>query len=342
MNVARSLVKWLSFSAQSEEVKRRKDMQPTVEWQVNGHCNYDCVYCIQSRKSRVGTPDSETITAIVGGLAKLPGTWEIKMSGGEVFAFKGFIDQVIPELVQRTPHHLSVLTNFSAPIHILKRFSELTGDRLRVTSASLHPDTADVDEFVAKAIEYRESRAKHNPHSSFVVNVVLVPGKVSNHFKYREILAEAGFRYFPQLMKIRGGVYPYNDAEKAMIEQITGGSHDPMVVNRAPSYQGMYCEAGKWYFIVDQKGEAYTCRTGKKYAKLDSQYEMDVDDDPEEEQDEYKSKGRLGSFVRGDFQLFARGGKCPYPICPCTVPVNRGIVHVPADWKSVKEEDVDA
>ena len=31
----------------------------TVEWQVCGVCNYDCSYCIQSRKSRVGHPSPE-------------------------------------------------------------------------------------------------------------------------------------------------------------------------------------------------------------------------------------------------------------------------------------------
>ena len=34
---------------------------PTVEWQICGHCNYDCSYCIQSRKHRVGYPDDAEI-----------------------------------------------------------------------------------------------------------------------------------------------------------------------------------------------------------------------------------------------------------------------------------------
>jgi len=109
------------------------DLQPTVEWQVNGKCNYDCSYCIQSKKSRVGFPDEQTVDSIIGQFAKLPGVWEVKMSGGEPFAFKGYIEQVIPGLVNRTPHRISTLTNFSAPLGVLEKFCQLTGDRLRIT-----------------------------------------------------------------------------------------------------------------------------------------------------------------------------------------------------------------
>ena len=285
------------------------DLEPTVEWQVNGHCNYDCSYCIQSKKSRIGFPDDSTVSAIISQFAQLPGQWEVKMSGGEPFAFKGFINQVIPELVSRTPHRISTLTNFSAPLNVLERFCQLTGDRLRITSASLHPESVDVDSFIDKAIAYRNLRATHNPNSSFVANVVLVPGRVKNHFKYQERFGSEDLRYFPQLMKIKGGVYPYDAAEQQMIEQLTGGSHDPQTVNRAPSYEGLHCEAGVWYFTVDQTGEAYTCRTGKRF--------LDVND-----------QGRMGNLVDGTFKLRTRGGKCPYPICPCTVPANRGIVRL--------------
>lgn len=334
--------KWITKSSKQREKGFRTKAQPTVEWQVNGLCNYDCTYCIQSRKSRVGYPDTETIDAIVGGLSSLPGVWEVKMSGGEVFAFKGFIEQVIPQMMQRTVHEVSVLTNFSAPIHVLRRFSELTGDRLRITSASFHPDTADLDEFLAKAIEYRDCRESNNPNSSFVVNVVLVPGSVSHHFRYRDALNDAGLRYFPQLMKIRGGVYPYDASEIAMIAEITGGSCDPREVNRAPNYQGLFCEAGMSYFIVDQKGEAYTCRTAKKYAKVDDTLDLDDDDVAVNGQNDFKVKARLGSFVRGDFQLFQEGGLCPYSICPCTVPANRGIVHLPPHTRIPTEGEFDA
>lgn len=343
-----SYLSWLPIFSPS----RSKTVSPddestksTVEWQVNGHCNYDCPYCIQSRQFRRGTPDSSTIEAIVIGFSKLPGEWEIKMTGGEPFAFKGFIEEVIPSLMAETPHVVSVLTNFSAPRNTLRRFCELTGERLRITSASLHPDTADVEEFIAKAVEYREMRKALNPNSSFVVNVVMVPGKVKNHFRYRDAMAMHELRYFPQLMKTKGGVFPYSDDERAMIEELTGGSHDPTIVNRAPSYRGLHCDAGVRYFVVDQKGEAYTCRTGKRFSRHSNRSQgtnspLSVIEAFDDEADD-NNDGYLGSFVRGDFRLRRLGGLCPYPICPCTVPANRGIVQIPKRMKNVEADDGD-
>lgn len=94
-----------------------------------------------------------------------------------------------------------------------------------------------------------------------------------------------------------------------MIKELTGDSHDPRKVNRAPSYEGLHCEAGAWYFTVDKTGEAYSCRTGKRFLHINE-------------------GASLGNLVDGTFQLRSRGGACPYPICPCTVPANRGIVRI--------------
>ena len=117
-----------------------------------------------------------------------------------------------------------------------------------------------------------------------MVNVVLVPGRVADHSEYRGRIESEGMRYFPQLMKINGGVYPYNERERSLIEVLTGGSHDPHQVNRAPSYQGVHCEAGAWYFTVDQTGEAYTCRTGKRFLEMND-------------------GARLGNLADGTFSL---------------------------------------
>ncbi len=284
------------------------DLEPTVEWQVCGRCNYDCTYCIQSRAYRTGLPSEATVDGIIGGLARLPGRWEIKMSGGEPFAYRGFVRHLIQALISRTAHSVSVLTNLSAPLETLARFSELTGERLRIVSASLHLESVSVDDFVAKAVAFGDLRARHNPGSTFVVNSVLVPGKLDEQVEVKARVEAAGLRYFPQLMKIRGGVFPYTRRDLRLVERLTGGSHDPRAVNRAPSYEGSRCEAGAWYFVVDQTGDAWSCHTGRRFA----------DDDERE--------ASMGNLADGSFVRRAGGGLCPYPICPCTVPANRGVV----------------
>lgn len=288
---------------------RRQGLQPTVEWQVCGACNYNCSYCIQSPRHRTGSPSAEQVDAVIGQLAHLPGTWEIKISGGEPFSFEGFIQRVVPGLMQRTPHLVSVLTNFSAPAEVLERFCRITGPRLRITSSSFHPDRVQLESFVRKALAYRELRRRHCPDSSFVVNVVLVPGQLQRHLRIRDLLRQEGLRYYPQLMKITGGVYPYDRADGALIERLTGGSHDPHEVNRAPSYRGQHCEAGRWYFVVDRFGEAYPCRSARRFAEA--------------------GEG-LGNLAHGDLTLRPRGGPCPFSSCPCSVPFNRGMVQAGA------------
>ena len=285
------------------------DLQPTVEWQVNGLCNYDCTYCIQSRRYRTGAPDEAMVAAIIDGFATLPGYWEIKMSGGEPFAFPGLMRWVVPGLVERTPHRIAILTNLSAPLSVLERFCSLTGPRLGIVSASLHLEHVALDTWLQKAVAFAELRARHNPGSSFVVNSVLVPGQLDRQREVRARVQGAGFRYFPQLMKIPGGVYPYPPRERDLIEALTDASHDPRAVNRAPSYAGHRCEAGAWYFVVDQRGEAWACRTAKRFAEAD-------------DEDAY-----LGNLAQGTFALRAQGGTCGYPICPCTVPANRGVIR---------------
>lgn len=295
------------------------DLTPTVEWQVAGHCNYDCSYCIQSRKTRVGQPEEDDLRNIVAAFSRLPGTWEIKISGGEPFAARLFLDLAIPLLASETPHRISVLTNFSAPLKSLERFALLTGDRLRITSASLHLETivaSEVDAFIEKACAYRELRARHNPQSSFVVNSVLVPNTLRGLIAVRERIEAAGFRWFPQLMKVKGGVHPYDVDEQKLVEVLTRASHDPRAVNRAPSYRGLHCEAGAWYFVVDQRGEAHACRTSKRFGRF-----------------------ALGNLAAGTFALSDRGGPCPFDICPCTVPPNRGIVRLAAGARPLEADE---
>ena len=90
-------------------------LKPTVEWQVAGACNYDCSYCIQSKRYRKGRPDSVQMDSALRAFAALPGTWEIKCSGGEAFAHPLFMSQIVPGLMEQTPHHICLLYTSPSP-----------------------------------------------------------------------------------------------------------------------------------------------------------------------------------------------------------------------------------
>jgi MoaA/NifB/PqqE/SkfB family radical SAM enzyme len=274
--------------------------QPTIEWQTNGVCNYDCSYCIQSRKYRQGHPSDADIDKFLCFFAGLPGTWEIKMSGGEPFAFRGFLERIVPGLAVLR-HRVSVLTNLSAPLSSLSRFVDLVGHKLVVVSASLHLEYTDVETFVEKAVELRSWL---RPETSLVVNSVLVPGTLENLAAVRRHVVDAGLRYFPQIMKTKHGHFPYNLSDSGMVMGLTGKNPTSREANVAPSYRGRLCWTGVEYFALEQTGDAWSCRTARRF-----------------------KQGYLGNVLDGTFKLKREPARCVYDICPCTVPANRGMIE---------------
>jgi MoaA/NifB/PqqE/SkfB family radical SAM enzyme len=274
--------------------------QPTVEWQTNGVCNYDCSYCIQSRKYRQGHPTDAEIEKFMAFFAELQGIWEIKMSGGEPFAFRGFLEKIVPGLAA-LPHKVSVLTNLSAPTAQLRRFVDLVGHKLIVVSASLHLEYASVESFVEKATLLRSWL---RPETSLVVNSVLVPGTLENLPAVRRRIEEAGLRYFPQIMKTKHGIFPYSPSDQLRAQSLTGKSPTSREANIAPSYRGRLCWTGVEYFALEQNGDAWSCRTARRF-----------------------KQGYMGNVLAGTFKLKAEPARCVYDICPCTVPANRGMIE---------------
>ncbi len=272
---------------------------PTVEWQVAGACNYDCSYCIQSPRYRRGRPKREQLDAAIDVFASLPGTWELKCSGGEAFAHPLFLDHVVPSLIARTPHRISVLTNFSSSPRDLMRFLAMTRGRLAVFSASMHLEHVDVDAFADKA-EWFVLQLDRDV--DFVVNQVVLPGREDDAARGRAAIEARGLRWFPQLYKVDGGVADYPDPDKLV--PLIGRAPGPRNANTAPSYRGRTCWAGVDYFTVDKDGDAWSCRTAKR-----------------------GGDGFLGNVFDGALARWTAPSPCPYDICPCTVPANRGMIE---------------
>jgi len=275
--------------------------RPTIEWQVCGTCNYDCSYCIQSKASRVGHPSDDEVTGFLAFFRALDGAWEVKMSGGEPFAFKGFLERIVPSLVAETPHRISVLTNLSAPPAKLERFAELTRGRLGVVSASLHLEFTTAEEFVVRALLLRE---RMSPDATLVCNTVLVPGRLEQVARAKEVLLTHGLKVFPQVMKTKAGVFDYDADDRRRLVVLTGDRPTPREANLAPSYRGRRCWTGVDYFVLTQAGDAFSCRTARRFGE-----------------------GYLGNVHRGGVALRREPVVCTYDICPCTVPANRGMIE---------------
>lgn len=273
--------------------------KPTIEWQVAGACNYDCSYCIQSRKYRRGRPTQGQLGGALDFFKTLSGTWEIKCSGGEAFAHPLFVEWVVPTLMSETEHRISVLTNFSASRRDLMSFARMTQGRLDVFSASMHLEFTSAKEFADKA-EWFTSMLE--PSVRFVVNQVVLPGKEKEAEECKALLEAKDIRWFPQLYKVKGGVFEYPDPE-ALVPLI-GRKPTPREANVAPSYLGQRCWAGVDYLVLDKDGKAWSCRTAKR-----------------------GQEGYLGSVFDGSIRRWTDASPCPYKICPCTVPANRGMIE---------------
>lgn len=277
--------------------------QPTVEWQVCGQCNYDCSYCIQSKKHRVGYPSEALLDSALHFLCNLEGSWEIKMTGGEPFVSSLFLRKIVPALA-KSRHTISVLTNLSAPPSQLAQFAELTRGKLQVLSASLHLESAGATQFLSKLTTLR---AQLDGSVRIVVNCVLAPQHLDAVAEAKREVEGAGFRFFPQLMKVKHGLYPYDEAEQSKVAQIIGAfaiARELRSANLAPDYRGRLCYTGVRYFVLLQNGDAYSCRSARRYGQ-----------------------GYLGNVMNQTLRLATGPVRCPYPLCPCSVPANRGMIE---------------
>jgi hypothetical protein len=136
------------------------------------------------------------------------------------------------------------------------------------------------------------------------VNNVLVPGTVANLLEIRRRIEEAGLRYFPQLMKTKHGVFQYDGDERQSVQRITGENPTSREANIAPAYRGRLCWTGVDYLVLLQSGDAWSCRTARRF-----------------------KQGYLGNVLDGTFRLLDEPAPCAYDICPCTVPANRGMIE---------------
>jgi len=171
-----------------------------------------------------------------------------------------------------------------------------------VFSASLHVEHVEPEAFVAKAAWFRDQL---DPEVAFVVNQVVLPGREQEAERCRALCAARDLRWFPQLYKVDGGVAPYPDPD-ALVSLI-GRRPTPRDANTSPSYRGLRCWAGVDYFTVDKDGRAWACRTAKRHGE-----------------------GLLGNVFDGTVRRLSAPSPCPYDICPCTVPANRGMIERPA------------
>jgi MoaA/NifB/PqqE/SkfB family radical SAM enzyme len=272
-----------------------------ISWNIVGGCNYRCSYCVQKHAEGLGGPSDAALRAGLERLAQLPGRWEIKISGGEPFLLRR-----LPQIAARlaaTGHTVSVLTNLSLPLPVVHRFVDAAGEALRTFSCSFHAEQVSETQFLERALSMRDSLLTL-PRAGFVVNCVLRPGHILEAAATRRRFERARIKFYPQLMRHDGRVAAYSLIDRWHLRRHFGDFVRPSEMNRGVSLTGRRCHAGSRYFIITPKGDAFTCYPGKRFGD-----------------------GRLGNVFDGSLRLKHAAMSCPYAVCPCSVPQNRGIVE---------------
>ncbi|MBL8923701.1 MAG: radical SAM protein [Myxococcaceae bacterium] len=276
-------------------------MRPTVSWNIVGGCNYRCSYCVQKHAPGLGTPSDDELDAALATMDRLPGRWEFKISGGEPFLLKR-----LPEVAHRLAakgHLVSVLTNLSAPLRTLLELVDRAGPSLRTFSCSLHREETTEDDFLEKALAVKRA-LEPLPKATFVVNSVVVPGTVDVVGESRRRFEALGVKFYPQLMRKDGKAVDYDADDTRRLEAHFDDLVGPGQMNRGYRLTGRLCHAGAKYFIIHPRGDAFSCYPGKRVGD-----------------------GHLGNVFDGTLTLRDGPAPCPYDVCPCTVPQNRGIIE---------------
>ena len=278
-----------------------------VSWNCNTTCNYRCSYCTQRFMDDRGRY-SRDAPRFLAAFARLPGRWEIKISGGEPLVHPR-LEELVGGLAA-LQHRVSLVTNLSASPDRLLRVVAAARGRLGVFSCSLHLEYVESDAELAAFID--KARAVQGallaaadptlPAPSLCVTSVATRAALPRLTALAERFAQAALVFKIQPEKQGDGVIDYDPAERAVLVQLGGHNRTGRLQH---DLRGRPCWAGARYLILDDRGRAYRCYPAKR------------------------ARGEfLGDFLSPDFKLAAGPAPCRYAYCNCTVPIERRMMRL--------------
>ena len=273
-----------------------------ISWNMNTNCNFRCSYCTQRFMDDRGRWAMD-IPHFLEAFARLPGPWEIKLSGGEPFIHPNLVELVIG--LSKMGIRVSLVTNLSTTESGLQAFLAAAGENLGVFSASLHLEYVreggrqTLDDFIDRC---RLVRAHLPAMGSLCVTCVATRTNLPRLPGLRDRFKAEGIAFKIQPEKQDREVIAYTPEERAQILGL--GGHN-LTGEIAHDFQGESCWAGSRYFILDDRGNAYRCYPARR-----------------------RRESFLGNLLDGGFQLGTIATLCPYPYCNCTVPIERGMMSM--------------
>ena len=186
-----------------------KEPVPSFVWNITSKCNYKCPYCYQSKRDSNKTSgrhcSDEVADAVLKLARDLPGSWFIKLIGGEPLIYPRFFEMC--EKLVSNGHKLCTTTNFSLPFGQFQRLIDICGEKLVFLTASLHPSQLrSVDEFIDKAVEFN---LKKSASTYFKVTSVVIEDDFENLKAIEQLLTERGVFFQYQVLKIGNKYFKY-------------------------------------------------------------------------------------------------------------------------------------
>ncbi|HND29477.1 MAG TPA: radical SAM protein [Myxococcota bacterium] len=268
-------------------------LEGCLSWNMNTLCNYRCSYCTQrfldDRKAW-----ARDLPAFLEAFRRLPGQWELKLSGGEPFQHPDFLG-VVGRLIEQG-RRVAVVPNFPATPSTLERYVALTAPRPGVFSASLHLEYVSPDTFLEKLAWFKGIYG-----GPVVATCVATPAQLPRLPALQEQYQKAGISLKIQPQKEDRDVIDYSESEELQLRALGGHNGTGRV---EASFRGRPCWAGARYLVVDHRGEAWRCYPARR-----------------------ARSERLGNLLDGSFRLRMEAAPCLYEFCSCTVPFQRGMVE---------------
>jgi radical SAM protein with 4Fe4S-binding SPASM domain len=287
---------YLAYEAPTSP-KEESTRNKWIDWEVTGTCNYWCSYCglKQQRADSVYVHKHE---AVISQLKRLPGIWNVMLYGGEPLIVEN-ISQIVRDVLEKTQHKVSFVTNLSPDIVQLKKIFDLPAERVAFVTASFHSEFSDANTFFDKAIKVNDFLKTKG--IKFSACTVAIKGRLSDLKRFGERFKQAGIEFELQPLRTGACFAKYSDDEKSIFSSFgrTFGLEDL-------NFKGRRCYAGAEYFALSPNGDAWRCYASKIAGSND--------------------EGFLGNVYDGTFQAWEGPRECPYDFCPCVTPYAQNIV----------------
>lgn len=263
-------------------------------WDITYQCNYDCSYCSlgrsQEKKSKQVTAflSPEEWSVVWRRIYEAYGSCEIHISGGEPFAYPGFM-RIVSNLIEM--HTFECSTNLSWDVE--EFIQNVPPERARV-GTSFHPEFEKYLKFFSKAL------ALKNAGFEVWINCVAHPSFLSAVKEYKTIADRNDICFYILPFNGRFGdkEYPrdYSETETNFLNQLAEKS----IVTK---------KSVDWALGGGKVRKQKLCRMGQMYAKIFP--------DGNAVRCCAKERHPLGNIIDGTFRLLEEPLVCASAECPC-------------------------